>query len=53
MRGYSENDNARKLAAKVAKDAAIEVFRYIIEMIPVIVERVVKDAWKKLGGDLL
>lgn len=51
--GYSKNDNARELAAEVANDAVIEVFRYISEMIPVIVDNVVNDAWKKLGENLL
>jgi hypothetical protein len=53
MSRYSKNDDARELAAEVAKDAAIKVFRYISEMIPVIVENVVNDAWNKLEGNLL
>ena len=53
MSGHSKNNNARDLAALVARDATIEVFRCISEMIPVIVENVVNDAWKKLEGNPL
>lgn len=53
MNRYSKNDNARELAAQVAKDAPIKVFRYISEMVPVVVTNVVNDAWKKLETNLL
>ena len=53
MSGHSKNNNARDLAALVARDATIEVFRCISEMIPVIVGNVVDDSWNKLEGNLL
>jgi hypothetical protein len=53
MSGHSKNDKARDLAALVARDATIEVFRCISEMIPVVVSNVVDDGWKKLEGNPL